>query len=128
MPADLKLPQLPGLHSNIWPQFGPVVDDEPRSELTTATTDDEGNVFSDVVSEEEEDVWRMPETAVATAKPRFYTWDSFLVDGANAPPNGYISEAGPRVMDAALEEAGDVGTVIRADVFREVGASLREER
>ncbi|KAI5839289.1 Spc98 family-domain-containing protein [Morchella snyderi] len=66
------------------------------------------------------DLWAQPDAVKTPAKPRFQTWDSFLVEGAAEPGNPYFSEAGPRVFDAALGEYGqgqDVGDVVRSDVF-----------
>ncbi|RPB11721.1 hypothetical protein P167DRAFT_589356 [Morchella conica CCBAS932] len=73
------------------------------------------------------DLWAQPDAVKAPAKPRFQTWDSFLVEGAAEPENPYFSEAGPRVFDAALGEYGqgqDVGDVVRSDVFCTVGFFL----
>ncbi|KAF8242140.1 hypothetical protein K440DRAFT_607795 [Wilcoxina mikolae CBS 423.85] len=117
IPQELKLPSLPGLQTNIWPP----VDEEPRSDPTTATTDESENLFSSILDDEDQDddgdIWMDPETVVPLKDPRFFTWDSFLVEGANEPLNGYITEAGPAVLDAALEEGGDRGVIVRADVF-----------
>ncbi|KAI5785015.1 Spc98 family-domain-containing protein [Peziza echinospora] len=57
-------------------------------------------------------------------RPRFNTWDSFLLPDANDPTNPYLTEAGSRAFDAALElHQNDIfgpeeaGTVVRGDVF-----------
>lgn len=57
-------------------------------------------------------------------KPRYQTWDSFLVSDGNDPKNPYLTEAGPHVFDAALElhqndvwSPKEAGTVVRTDVF-----------
>jgi len=117
IPQELKLPSLRGLHTNIWPP----VDEEFRSDPITATTDEEENLFSSILGEEDQDddgdIWMDPETVIPPKDPRFFTWDSFLVEGANEPLNGYITEAGPAVLDAALEECGDSGVIVRTDVF-----------
>ena len=114
MPSEFKLPLLPpNIGSSIWP-----IDDD--SFLSDPTTVDDDNVFSDMGSDGaggEMDIWLDPDTAVPPEKPRFYTWDSFLVEGGNAPINGYITEEGPGVLDAALVEGGEEGTVVATGVF-----------
>lgn len=140
VPHELRLPPLPGLDSdaNIWP---PVLLDDPefRSDPTTAEDDDE-NLLSSVVGDYDHDhshshshgdesaysdVWMDPETMQLPRDPRFFTWDSFLVAGANEPQNGYLTEAGPGVLDVALEARGETGVVVRTDVFCTVRPSHR---
>jgi hypothetical protein len=119
VPPELKLPILSGLQSNVWPQLFPH-DDEFRSDPTTASSMDDDNVFSDITDgdgDRDMDIWMDPDTAIPPEKPQFYTWDSFLVEGANEPLNGYITEAGPGVLDSALVEGGEDGAVVRTDVF-----------
>ena len=79
-------------------------------------------MFSSIADSEEpgeEDVWLNPDSAVLPEKPRVLTWDSFLIPGANNPENPYLTEAGPLVLDAAIEEypGEEAGVVIRSDVF-----------
>jgi len=117
MPSELKLPQLvPNFGSSIWPV--PPPDDD--SFLSDPTTVDDDNVFSDMGSDGAGggmDIWLDPDTAIPPEKPRFYTWDSFLVEGGNVPVNGLITEEGPGVLDAALMEGGEEGTVVATAVF-----------
>ena len=130
IPHELRLPPLPGLNTdaNVWP---PALLDDPefRSDPTTAADDDDDeNLLSSVVGDYDHsyshgdegaysDVWLDPETVQPPRDPRFFTWDSFLVPGANEPQNGYLTETGPGVLDVALEERGETGVVVRTDVF-----------
>ena len=130
IPHELRLPPLPGLNTdaNVWP---PALLDDPefRSDPTTALDDDDDeNLLSSVVGDYDHshshgdegaysDVWLDPETVQPPRDPRFFTWDSFLVPGANEPQNGYLTEAGPGVLDVALEARGETGVVVRTDVF-----------
>ncbi|KAL7270365.1 hypothetical protein RUND412_006935 [Rhizina undulata] len=96
--------------TTIWPQ-----NDQPAESHPASSYNAEDMVFSSVDSE---DIWMNPESTEPPPKPRFQTWDSFLVCGANDPTNPYLSEAGSKIFDSVLEwnENGS-GDVIRTDVF-----------
>jgi hypothetical protein len=88
-----------------------------------AVTEDDSRLLSSVAEGSETDVgegrdmWLDPRTSVPPEKGRFYTWDSFLVgERGNSGGNGFLSEAGPGVMDAALREHGEESFAVRAEV------------
>ena len=75
-------------------------------------------------TDSDDDLWLDPDLARPTKKPRYHTWDSFLKAGGNKPVNPYLTEAGPRTFDAALElhqndfyTPREAGTVVKMDVF-----------
>lgn len=118
LPTDFKSDPTSSVSQNQYCSFSEFTSDAPTSD---ASGDDE-NVFSPIADPEdpeEEDVWLDPDSAVLPKKPRVLTWDSFLIPGANNPENPYLTEAGPLVLDAAIEEYSgeEAGVVIRSDVF-----------
>ncbi|KAI5782991.1 Spc98 family-domain-containing protein [Pyronema domesticum] len=113
IPPSLEVPHLPGLDNNPWklPSF---LSDSFDLHSDPSTVADE-----DLLDPESEsyDIWRDPETTRKNGEERYYQWDSFLVEGANSERNGYLTEAGPAVLDAALQTEGDSGYVVRSDIF-----------
>ncbi|KAF8426891.1 Spc98 family-domain-containing protein [Tirmania nivea] len=87
----------------------------------------EEDISEDEVEERsngEDDFWLDPSVAIPLEKPRYQTWDSFLLRDGNTPTNPYLTEAGSHVFDAVLElhqndiwSPREAGTVVRGDVF-----------
>ncbi|KAI5779336.1 Spc98 family-domain-containing protein [Geopyxis carbonaria] len=101
--------------------FPPSVVDEDEEEEVRKENEEEASMVEEDGHEKEEDVWLLPETRKPPEQERVHTWESFLVDREteNRPANPYISEAGPKILDAALEEqmGEEAGVVIRTDIF-----------
>lgn len=75
------------------------------SERTLIDSDDEG------VKKEFEDIWSLDDITKATDQPRtFKSWDAFPNQNFVEPVSAYLSEAGPRGYDAALNfQASNTG-------------------
>jgi hypothetical protein len=117
---DAQLPGLQELHTNYFhlqSQNIPLPEIESPS-VSSAPSEFEETHAADVTSKEDpfdydEDIWTLPDIARPKISATLTSWDSFLQPSYLAPRATYLSEAGPRAFDAALDEA-----------LRKVGKSL----
>ncbi|KAF8477234.1 Spc98 family-domain-containing protein [Kalaharituber pfeilii] len=110
---------MPAGIEDIWAVFPREAEIVKEEDLESGKED-----ISELNGNVEEQLWLDPESSRPIKKPRYHTWDSFLVPNGNDPVNPYLTEAGSHVFDAALElhqndiySPNEAGTVIRSDIF-----------
>jgi hypothetical protein len=109
---DAKLQGLQELHTNYFhlqSQNVPLPEIESAS-VSSAPSDFEESHTADVTSKNgpldyDEDIWTLPDITRPKISAVLTSWDSFLHPSHLEPRTTYLSEAGPRAFDAALDEA-----------------------
>jgi hypothetical protein len=109
---DAKLQGLQELHTNYFhlqSQNVPLPEIESAS-VSSAQSDFEATYAEDATSKKDrldydEDIWTLPDITRPKISAALTSWDSFLQPSHLEPRTIYLSEAGPRAFDAALDEA-----------------------
>lgn len=109
---EAKLQGLQELHTNYFhlqSQNVPLPEIESAS-VSSAPSDFEETHAADVTSKKErldydEDIWTLPDITQPKISAALTSWDNFLQPSYLEPRTTYLSEAGPRAFDAALDEA-----------------------
>ncbi|TID26328.1 L-arabinitol 4-dehydrogenase [Venturia nashicola] len=111
-PDSLKLPDLDNFH------YGPLSD---LSLPDGSTLSSESEPAHEV---QRDDIWQIAvETGPLEKDIKYYTWEAFQHQDYKEPCSAYVSEAGPRTFDAALQlqaekkESISTPNVIQSDSF-----------
>lgn len=88
-------------HDPAFFSYGPLEDIEPLEESSSSSSDPEENAaYGDIL----DDPWSAKDVLEPrTSQVKIKSWEGFYGKNFREPCSAYISEAGPRVFDAALE-------------------------
>jgi hypothetical protein len=106
--------------------FQSFCDSDTHSEITSSQDADQPLE----AEPETDDIWQLADEYAEPNPTRCVSWDSFLDLRFKEPATAYITEAGPKVFDAALKlyvhasPSGDgIDNILREDIFYSVCAS-----